>query len=83
MTTTAKQLTLRVFQEPTGFFFCDDSLDHLDARGTCYPDAATATTMAVEIGRQKERHEGIEFIGVTGSGVDRETAELLNCDVIA
>lgn len=75
-------LTYRVFQEPTGFFFCDDAKGYLDARGTCYPDRETATAMAIELGRQAERYDGIEFLGVTGSGVCRETAAALGCPVV-
>lgn len=79
---TAKTLIYRVFEEPTGFFFCDDSLPHLDARGRCYPDRATATEFAIETGRQHERYTEVEFLGITGSGVCVETAATLDCPVL-
>lgn len=78
-----KQLIYRVFQEPTGYFFCDDSLPHLDARGSRHDTRAEATMAAIEIGRQQERYEDVEFVGVTGSGVDVTTAEAMGCEVLS
>jgi hypothetical protein len=77
-----RRLVYRVFQEPGGYYFCDDARDYLDARGSRYPSKAEATEAAIRIGRQVQEHENVEFVGVTGSGVDRETAEAMDCDVI-
>lgn len=77
-----RELTYRVFEGPTGYFFCDDSLDYLDARGNCYVTPADATSAAINIGRQTAQHEDVMFLGVTGSGVCTDTAHELGCDVL-
>lgn len=81
-------MTYRVFQEPTGFFFCDDSIGYLDARGTCYASPEEATAAAIAAGEQLERYghpatgAPIKFDGLTGSGVCRETADAAGVAVI-
>ena len=79
---TTKTLVYRVFEDVGGYYFCDDSLPHLDTRGRCYPTREEATAMAAEIGRQHEQFEDVEFVGVTGSGVCGETAAECGCPVV-
>ena len=82
MTNATEKLVYRVFQAPTGFFFCNDAKEYLDTRGQCYPDRKTATAAAIESGLQREKYEGAEFSGLVGYGVCRRTARLWGCPVL-
>ena len=44
------RLTCRVFEEASGFHYCCDSLDYLDARGMGYPSRSSALRSAYSSG---------------------------------
>jgi len=52
------RLTCRVFEECSGFHYCCDSLDYLDARGPGYPSRASALRNAYSSGFTHAIHKG-------------------------
>lgn len=52
------RLTCRVFEESSGFHYCCDSLDYLDARWMGYPSRASALRSAYSSGFTHAIHKG-------------------------
>jgi hypothetical protein len=66
------KVTIRVFEDIGGYYYCDDSLPYLDTRGQAYKTKAMATRVAIENGDYKP-----EQITLVGSGVSRFVARQL------
>jgi hypothetical protein len=45
-----EKTTARVFADVGGYYFCDEELEYLDARGTAYPSKAAALRAAYGAG---------------------------------
>jgi len=52
------RFTCRIFEEPSGFHYCCDSLDYLDARGMGYPSRSAALRCAFASGFTHAIHKG-------------------------
>lgn len=68
MKTTVKKSMARVFEDVGGYYFCDDGLDYLDARGAAYDSKAAALRAAYAAG----------YTHATGSGAYRQCASILS-----
>jgi hypothetical protein len=70
-------VVVRVFEDVGGFYFCDDSLDYLDARGPAFPTRAAATRAAIA-GQYDTDLERVpaDDVWLTGSGVSRQAARV-------
>ena len=54
----------RIFDDVGGYYVCSDAINHLDARGRCYPTKAAAMRAAAEMGYTHCAGSGTYYDGV-------------------
>lgn len=73
-------MTIRVFEDQTGFFFCSDA-GELETTQTPFPDARQATEEAIRWGELITSFND-ETVSLIGSGVDRGVASANGINVL-